>query len=218
MLEHFLDETWRYLVTITAAGVGGVIIAFLRRSWGVLKTIEAEFRPNGGSSLRDQIEQIKRHLLSSISYATARQWALIDGLGEPMFECDAQGYCIRANRAYLDLVGRSFDEVAGSGWELIIAEADRDAVWDAWVDAVERHRTFEGRYRIAAKDGGIFLVDAIATPIRDGDVVTGWLGKYRTVTRQEFVCVKCRFKSPEYCAGCRLGPKARKRGASATAG
>lgn len=177
MLDHLFQETWRYVITIIAAGIGTVIVGFVRRSWLLLKAIEAEFRPNGGGSLRDQIVQIKQ----SVFNMTARQWALVDGLGDPMWESDAAGYCVRANRALLDLVGRGFDEISGSGWELIIHEADRDAVWDAWVDAVERHRMFEARYRVKAKDGTTYLVDAIATPIRDGESVSGWLGKFRAV-------------------------------------
>lgn len=178
MLEYFFTETWRYIIAIAAVGAGGVIVAFVRDSWTLLQEIRSEFRPNGGSSLRDQIVQIKQ----SVFNMTARQWALVDGLGDPMWESDAQGYCVRANRALLDLVGRSFDEIAGAGWENIILEADRETVWDAWVDAIERQRTFEAHYRIKAKDGTTYLVDAIATPIRDGESVSGWLGKYRAVT------------------------------------
>lgn len=187
MLEQLLDETSRIIVATIAAGVGGVIIAFVRRSWALLRAIEAEFRPNGGGSMRDQVVQIKQLVWNM----TARQWALVDGLGEPMWESDAQGYCIRCNRALLQLTGRSLDEMQGAEWENCIAEPDRDRVWDAWVDAVERQRTFEAKYRVKASDGAVYEVDAIATPIRDGDTVSGWLGKFRSVAP-----AKARKKTP----------------------
>lgn len=177
MWDVLLDEAWRYAVTIIVGGVGGVVIMFVRRSWSLLQAIEAEFRPNGGGSMRDQVVQIKQLVFNM----TARQCALVDGLGDPMWESDANGDCVKANRALLQLTGRSLQEMQGGGWENSIVSADRDRVWDEWCDAVERRRSFESRYRIRSIDGEIYTVDAIATPIRDGDAVSGWLGKYRDV-------------------------------------
>lgn len=170
-----------------AAGVG-VILAVARwlakkvdRGLTLLTAIEAEFRPNGGGSMRDQIGQLK----SMIWALTARQVARDEVNHDPMFEADSQGNVVRANSALQKLAQRGADAFLGSGWELIVAEHDRDRVWDAWSDAIQRRRAFESSFDLIAADGTRYSVDCVATPIREGDTVTGWVGKYRIVEQQQ---------------------------------
>lgn len=146
----------------------------LNRVLKVLNVIEAEFRPNGGGTLRDLV-----------ALGNARQAARDDIDSEPGFEADAHGNFIRANRALQRLSQRGSDAFLGSEWEHIVADSDRERVWDAWCDAVHRGRTFEATFDIVAIDGSRYAIDCIAAPVRDGEKITGWIGKYRHVEQQQ---------------------------------
>lgn len=176
-----MDLTLWFITVPTYIAGAGIIWGVVRnvsspigRILKLVTVIEAEFRPNGGSTLRDLVQ-----------LGAARQTARDDIDSEPGFEADAAGNFIRANRALQRLAQRGSDGFLGAEWEHIVAEPDRDRVWDAWCDAVQRGRTFESAFDIIAVDGTRYQIDCIATPIRDGKSVTGWLGKYRHVAEQQ---------------------------------
>ena len=179
--QEFLDSTLGEVLKIASVGIAATIAYWARWHWQravkLLRAIDAEFRPNGGGSLRDQVMQIKQLTWSIAS----RQWAFVEGDGDPMWESDAAGNCIRANTALMHLTGRGFDQLRGGEWENIIHPKDRDRVWDEWCDAIEHRRTFESNYRVVHVHGSVHTVRAIATPIRDGDNISGWIGRYRSV-------------------------------------
>lgn len=171
---------WLTHLSAAVQNVGIIVSAVAVAAGWVLIRVERivrEFKPNGGTSMRDQIAAL-RDMLSSMS---ARQWAIVDGLGDPMWESDGQGRCIRANRALLQLSGRSIDQLLDNNWENIVHPDDREAVWNEWKNAVERKRPFEMRYRVVCSGGKAYCVDAIATPILQGQVMSGLVGRYRRV-------------------------------------
>lgn len=161
-------------------GVVGTAFYWGRKQFLTVQSVLAEFKPNGGSSLRDAINRIQNTMV----VIDARQWALVAGLKDPMWESDARGGCARANRALLDLTQRNFDELRGSGWENIVCPEDRKRVWEEWIDAVERHRTFECLYCVLDRGGQRFRVQAIAIPFHSasGEVV-GYVGRYSQVEK-----------------------------------
>lgn len=142
-----------------------------------LASVQLEFKSNGGSSLRDQVMFTK----AAVSSMLARQWALVDGLGDPMWEAEASGQWLRANRSMLALTQRPQEQILGTNWENTIHYEDRAKVWEEWTDAVARKRSFEMSFRVMSMTRSTYHVDAIANPVIDGGVVTGWLGKYRKV-------------------------------------
>jgi PAS domain-containing protein len=170
VFEQFaqFSKDWIAITTFASIifGAIGVGVFWGIRQYKLLIAIFSEFKPNGGSSLRDAINKIQ----DTIVIVDARQWAIVAGLRDPMWESDADGGCVRANRALLDLVQRDFDEMAGSG------------VWADWLSAVQRKRTFECTYHVINKAGQKFNVNAIAIPFRStsGEVV-GYVGRYSKV-------------------------------------
>jgi PAS domain S-box-containing protein len=164
------------LAALVTGAVGYAIYA-MRRGLLLARMIAKEFAPNGGGSIRDQIVQIKQ----MVWHISARQVALVDGLGDPMFEVDSHGAWVHVNRAFQALTQRTPEDMLGSAWENVVVEADRDRVWDSWCDAIERRRAFEATFRIKAADGSVFEVDAVAAPIRDAQSVSGWLGRVRNI-------------------------------------
>lgn len=115
----------------------------------------------------------------------AMQWAILSGSKDPAFQTDADGNHWRANRAYIELVGRSSDEVRGRGWELTIHHDDRDRVLEEWRDAIAGRRGFESEFRIVARNGRVLEnVRCTAVPLFcDAQVLTGYFGQYEKVER-----------------------------------
>lgn len=142
----------------------------------------AEFRPNGGSSMKDSITRIDNNLSMVRSDAMrmeARQWAIVASLPDPVFETSATGEYIRVNSAYLHLTGRTVADVTGNGWEITVHPEDRAKVWQEWHDAVKRLRAYEGTFRMIDSDGALFSVRCIAHPYKNpaDESVLGYLGR-----------------------------------------
>lgn len=160
------------------SGIVASAVYWGRKQYLAVERVLAEFQPNGGSSLRDAINKIQ----STITIVDARQWAIVAGLRDPMWESDADGNCVRTNRALLDLVQRTFDEMAGAGWENIVSVDDRARVWKEWADAVSRKRPFESVYCVVNRAGTKFRVHASSIPFHTPDgVVAGFIGRYSSV-------------------------------------
>lgn len=117
----------------------------------------------------------------------AMQWAILSGSKDPAFQTDADGNHWRANRAYVELVGRSPEEVRGRGWELTIHHEDRDRVLEEWRDAITGRRGFESEFRIVARNGRVLAdVRCTAVPLFcDAQVLTGYFGQYEKLERAQ---------------------------------
>jgi hypothetical protein len=85
VFEHFaqLSKDWIAITTFASIlfGAIGVGVFWGIRQYKLLITIFSEFKPNGGSSLRDAINKIQ----NTIVIVDARQWAIVAGLRDPMW-------------------------------------------------------------------------------------------------------------------------------------
>lgn len=137
-------------------------------------SLAAEFRPNGGDSMRDLMDRVETEL----SLSNERQRARMLDAPEMIFETDRDGYCIWVNRTYSRAVGRSLTELIGHGWVNGIAESDRDKVVDEWYKSVSEDREFELTFDFQTADGAPFTVACRSYKMRDlrtGQAV-GYLG------------------------------------------
>lgn len=141
-----------------------------------------EFRPNGGSSMRDAVTRIElnvQEVRKDVMRIDARQGALVASLSDPIYEANAQGLFTKVNSAFLQLTGRSTDEVLGNGWELTVHPDDRKRVWEEWQAAVARRRAFESRFRMVDIDGTQYCVRSVAHPYTEPNAIEvfGFLGR-----------------------------------------
>lgn len=111
---------------------------------------------------------------------SSRQWALLASSAVPTFETDALGENLRVNRAYVELVERSADEVAGRHWEATVHPDDLERVLESWRGAIAGRRNFECDFRIVARGSRkIHFVRCTAIPLlSDETLLTGYLGTY----------------------------------------
>lgn len=138
-----------------------------------LERIEAQLVPNGGSSFRDALDEFRR----DVTWMGARMDALLASSPTAHFETDSRGACVYVNEAYLRLVGRSRREVLGANWEITVAQELREAVVEAWLDAVREGRIFEMRYDYVRPDGQRVHALVRADPVTDAKgVLIGYRG------------------------------------------
>ena len=104
----------------------------------------------------------------------------------PTFETDANGSCTFINNAYIQLVGRQFDDLKKYGWLNIVHPDDRARVKEEWRSAYSDKRSFEHRFRIVCKEGVIYSVLCETHPIivgnDDGDA-DGYIGHLEDVVQ-----------------------------------
>jgi len=142
--------------------------------------IKKELTPNGGTSLKDTVNKIAVAVDTLALQGTRmelRQQNILNSVAVPIFETDKNGECVFANKAYLDLIGRSMDEIKGPSWINMIHPEDRTKVQDEWDRAIEQKRNFELTYRIVCREKKVYDVSCVATPIAGN----GYIGKFETV-------------------------------------
>lgn len=151
---------------------------------GVLHTIQAQLGPNGGTSMFDMVKQTNAKVIAlsfEVNRAKALQWVFAEGLVTPMWEADADGFCVRVNHAMGRLVDRAPSDLLGSGWENIICLKERKRVSDEWFDAVKKGRAYEDTFKVVSRSGQMYQVEAVAIAIFVDGKVEAYLGRFAKV-------------------------------------
>ena len=159
----------------------------------VNKEIKKELTPNGGLSMKDvvvslattvkRIETATSIMTSQASRMEARQHSLLNTIEIPTFETNAAGECVFANKAYLELINRTADEVKGFGWVNIIHPDDRAKVRNEWDAAIRDNRNFELAYRVVCKGRVTYDVYCAAEPIAGS--ANGYVGNLSLVAKSK---------------------------------
>lgn len=137
-----------------------------------IDAILKELRPNGGSSLKDQISRIENNIdILDVKVAAV---ALATNVG--YWKSDANGKAIEVGRSLCSILGRTEAEIKGSNWVTIIHPNDREAVKSEWDSAVEDGRDFEMVYRFVKPDGSIQKVKVLAFAIIKDNTLQGFFG------------------------------------------
>ena len=136
-----------------------------------------EFKPNGGTSIRDSLNRLEQSVakLRGISKVI-----LLDN-EEGIFETDATGKCVYVNRTYEKITGRSFSELEGDGWHIVIHPVDAARVTYEWDTCIKQEREFNMEFQYRLPNGDAIPVRVIALPIKDPSAKTptvmGYLGR-----------------------------------------
>ncbi len=137
------------------AGAGGIMfaaravarkirsgIARVRTTVGRVEHIYAELSPNGGSSVKDVVAKIARRL----NILELRHQASLYETAYGVIYTDGDGALVWANPTFCRLVGRTVEELRGTGWVYAIAPSDRTRVTNDWEEAVRECRNFESAH------------------------------------------------------------------------
>lgn len=144
----------------------------------MIETIAAELRPNGGASIRDQLDRIERDLRAEKSARRAMAHAFDIGL----FETGAKGNCVWVNREFCEMTGLTERETDGTGWFNAIDITHRAEALEEWDDVVRRCRQFNMTLPLKhPKTGHIRYAQIEAWPAFEPsrEVVQGYYGVVR---------------------------------------
>lgn len=156
-----------------------IFVGRVSQAMDSVERMNKELGPNGGASIKDQVNRIDR-LTARVD---ARQVALMASLPEPMFWTDANGEFEMANRAMEDLTGFSRAHLMGMEWVSAVHPLDQTRVSKEWIGpddgAVKQKRAWITNCRILTQSGKILQVHIEAHPVREsfGDhLLVGWHG------------------------------------------
>lgn len=115
-----------------------------------VETLGKEFKTNGGTSVRDTLDELREKL----TILDGRHRARFDGDGLATYECDAHGECTYASAALAELFGLPAGKLVGRGWLAAVeTPEERVRVWRNWEAAVHAEIPYEDVYVVIRPDG-----------------------------------------------------------------
>ena len=100
-----------------------------------------------------------------------------------IFRTDTAGHCVYVNEHWGTLTGYTPQQAYGTGWAHALHPQDRESVFAAWHDAVNRKNVFRSEYRFQRPDGRVAWVVGEAHPEHDErGALTGYVGSITDIT------------------------------------
>jgi len=128
--------------------------------------------PSNVSNLLTTVNQMQS-LLSTNESRVRATWQTID---RPIFESDANGMCVFANRCMLYVLGKQELDILGNNWRSIIHQPDRDGVFTEWDQAIKQGREFNYRYHWLGHNDDLIAIHCRTSRLTDSrGATTGWV-------------------------------------------
>jgi len=182
-------EIFVLILTTIGASIKGLMVLYrymkvhydnLMKVHAQINTIFKELTPNGGGSLKDNVNQLTIELkkntdMTEVIYHS-QHW-LLDNRDEPIFESQSDGKCTWVNKPYMNLLRRDMSYFINHGWKSAIHDDDRERVVENWNSAVRDGRLFEDTYRMVDSTGKSIKVECTATKMAKG----GYIGNIKVL-------------------------------------
>lgn len=169
-----LATTWKWIWVPSSKIVSNInaIHDLAKNHLPVLIKMAEEFRPNGGSSMKDALNRLEqRQVLNQSMFKMLIKWN-----GVAFFESNAKGECVWVSPKLADFAGISEEKFLGNGWINGVYHEDRDRVWEEWQDAIAQKRDFSLTYRL--NEISPIEIKAYATAQKDAKgQLTGMIGE-----------------------------------------
>lgn len=137
-----------------------------------IEVIYEEHTPNDGGSIKDKIDKIN----TKVDYIGERQKSLLQEHEYALVETNAKGEVVWVNRTYTRLVQRERSEVMGTGWINVIAQEDKERVWNEWEQAVAAKREINLYFNFETPGGKKIPVKAKSYILtNDSEEILGYL-------------------------------------------
>lgn len=136
----------------------GVIISFFywcyARLYNLANKIYLEFSPNGGSSLKDQINRLESFFKASLRMHGKLFWIF-----------DKNGKCIDVSEELCVLLGKSPNQIYGDGWINTIDKKDSTRVLEQWVLSTDRKIEFNEEYSLISSTHDLIKIRSHRIPM-----------------------------------------------------
>lgn len=106
------------------------------QSYKVLLTIAEQFKTNGGSSLKDRLDQ----LFDAVDMLSVTNRTSMNLVPYPLFITNQHGGVVWVNHEFSQVTSLADDEVLGMGWLNIVDRDERDDIRNEWLSAVKDGR------------------------------------------------------------------------------
>ena len=133
-------------------------------------------------SIQD-IDAMKRAQLQ-LSASEVRFRTLAAVLPVGIWEVDAKGQCNYTNEAWQRDTELSLEQSLGWGYTDAVHPDDREALLEAWQDAVATSVPFQHEFRFLTPSGKIRWMHTIGTAVKRGDEVIGYVGVNQDFTER----------------------------------
>ncbi len=91
--------------------------------------------------------------------------------------CNPQGGVEFVSQIFLDLIGKTLDEVKPRGWLDRLPPEDLKPTLDAWHECVRTGSEWSWEHRVKGTDGAYRTILSLGRPVRDDrDCITSWVG------------------------------------------
>ncbi len=141
---------------------------------GKLDEIIKELKPNGGSSIKDQLNRLE----TAVSISEAQRMLLLDSVTTGVWTTDVKGRYTWVNEALRKATGASLSDFVGTNWENVIHPEDKELVVREWERAIAQRRDFNLYFRlINLRTENAVPVHGVATPAYNfTKEIIGWNG------------------------------------------
>lgn len=110
--------------------------------------IRKELIPNGGSSIKDQLNRLE----TSVTRMRFQQAAKLEFDSSPIFISDENGEIIFVNKALITIMDKPREDLLGRNWLNCVDQAHREQVRDDWKFAVDQKSNIDLTFKIMAID------------------------------------------------------------------
>lgn len=187
ILEQFLKllKDWIDLLAPFSI-VGGLIWKFwlqgrfkeIKELYRKINLISEEFRPNGGSTLRDAINRIE----DKITLQEQKTSAIIKSFPIGTWISDEKGKCIDVNKNLCQIMGRTESEIKGDNWSNWVHQDEKEEVFDEWTRCIQNDLNFDMGYRFVLPNRKIQKVHGTAYRLKNDDgQIVGFLGTLEAI-------------------------------------
>lgn len=109
-----------------------------------LEDVSKELRPNGGSSIKDQVKQIAL----DVKAIRVERDATFHLSKDAMFKSNEKGFCVLANSSLCNIYGTTPEQMLGLGWLNFVIEDDRERIKEEWFTAIESGKEILSHYTV----------------------------------------------------------------------
>jgi len=147
-----------------------------------IQIMSQEFRPNGGSTLRDAINRIEE----KIALQEQKTSAIIKSFPIGTWVSDEKGKCIDVNKSLCQIMGRTESEIKGDNWSNWVHPAEKEHVFEEWYRCVQNDLNFDMEYRYVLPSKKIQKVHGTAYQLKnDKGKIVGFLGTLEAIGSPE---------------------------------